>query len=430
MSPNRTQNPVTSQLSAKDIEITALRPKKHTLRNGIPLDVFISDAVEITRLDIVFEAGKAYADNTLAAIAAMALVTEGTSKHTAQDIANFLSFRGITIERSIDSLNTCFTIYLQNKYLEELLPLLKEIFCDCTFPKSEYEIYLQKKRQEFENQLQKTTYQASVECLKNIFGTESVYSKYLSLNDFDSITLKQVKDFHRQRYQWQNCKFFVAGNITANDIDLFDLTFGDLDCSGGTNHITPQPSKNKAVAKTLTMPDAVQSSIRFGKTIDLAWDSTEFAKLMIANTLLGGYFGSRLMMNIREDKGYCYGIYSSIQVERNTIYMIISTEVGTDVTQPTIKEIFAELKRLQEEPVGEEELSIAKSYLVGDFMRSVDGVYELLERERSFFTSHSDDTYTRNYLDAIESTTAQDIMQLAQKHFNPNDFVTVTAGNI
>ena len=151
---------------------------------------------------------------------------------------------------------------------------------------------------------------------------------------------------------------------------------------------------------------------------------------MIANTLLGGYFGSRLMMNIREDKGYCYGIYSSIQVERNAIYMIISTEVGTDVTQPTIKEIFAELKRLQDEPVGEEELSIAKSYLVGDFMRSVDGVYELLERERSFFTSHSNDTFTCNYLEAIESTTAQDIMQLARKHFNPDDFVTVTAGNI
>ena len=112
MSPIRTQNPVTSQLSAKDIDITALRPQKHTLRNGIPIDVFTSDAVEIMRLDIVFEAGKAYADNTLAAIAAMALVTEGTTKHTAQDFANFLSFRGITIERSLDSLNTCFTIYL------------------------------------------------------------------------------------------------------------------------------------------------------------------------------------------------------------------------------------------------------------------------------------------------------------------------------
>lgn len=428
--PDRKQNPVKEQLSAKNIDIAALRPDTYTLKNGITIDVFHSKAIEIMRLDFVFESGKAYANNTLAAIAAMALVTEGTSKHTAQEIANFLNFRGITIERTIDSLNTYFTIYLQNKYLSETLPLLKEIFCDCTFPQNEYEIYLQKKRQEFENQLQKTTYQASVACLQNIFGSDSIFSKYLTLKDFDKITLEQVRDFHQQYYQWQNCKIFAAGNVTQTNIQAFEETFGTIACDKVYKLIVPQQIQNQAITKNINIADAVQTSVRIGKTINASWDSMEFAKLMVANTLLGGYFGSRLMMNIREDKGYCYGIYSMLQVERNAIYMIISTEVGTEVTQSAINEIFNELQRMQNEPVSDEELQRSKSYLVGDFMRSIDGVYELLERYRSFHTSHTNDTFTHNYLAAIESTTAQDITDLAKKHFKPQDFVTVTAGNI
>ena len=136
------------------------------------------------------------------------------------------------------------------------------------------------------------------------------------------------------------------------------------------------------------------------------------------------------MMNVREDKGYCYGIYSTMQVERNAIYMLIATEVGSAVTNAAINEIFFEIKRLQTEPVGKDELQRSKNYLAGDFLRSMDGVYELLERDRTLHTSHTSDTFTKNLLKAIDETTADDIIALATKHFNTNDFVQITAGKI
>lgn len=428
--PDRRQNPVSSQISAKGIDIEALRPATHSLKNGIPLDVFTSNAVEIMRMDLVFEAGKAYTDNPLTAIAAMALVTEGTTEHSAKEIANFLNFRGITIDRTLDSLNTCFTIYLQNKYLGEFLPLLREIFTTPSFPKDEFDIYLNKKRQEFEKQQQKTSYIASVTCIKELFGNEGPFSKYLSANDFENITVDDVRAFHKQFYNWDNCRIFLAGNITSENINSLNRTFGDIVFDKTHTSIEPKAPTIQSVTQSINMPAAVQTSIRIGKIIDLPWNSMEFAKLMVANNLLGGYFGSRLMMNVREDKGYCYGIFSSMQVERNAIYMVISTEVGTDVTQAAVNEIYNEIRRLQSKLVPDDELQRAKSYMIGDFMRSVDGVYELLERQRTFFASHSNDSFTKNYLNAIENTTAEEIMALATKHLKTDEFVQITVGNI
>ncbi len=428
MNIDRTKNPTVAQLNTKNIDITNLQPQTHHLDNGIQLDVFPSAAVEIMRLDFVFEAGKAYAKNPLTAIAAMALITEGTTSHSAKEIADFLNFRGITMERTLDGLNTCFTIYLQNKYLNDFLPLLKEIFTQPAFAKDEFDIYLNKKQQELENQQKKTSYQASVTCIKELFGNRGPFSKYLAASDFDNITTNDVKAFFKKYYNWQNCKIFAAGNVTPNHISAINRTFGNIDVAPSPEVIEPQDTISQPIKRHISMAGAVQTSIRISKIIDCRWDSIEFAKLMVVNNLLGGYFGSRLMMNVREDKGYCYGIYSMMQVERNTIYMIISSEVGSDVAQAAIAEIFNEIQRLQTEPVPDDELQRSKNYMIGDFLRSVDGVYELLERDRTLHTTHSDNTFTKNILRAIDETDATDVMALARKHFATESFTQITAG--
>lgn len=428
MNIDRTKNPTVAQLSTKDIDITNLQPQTYRLDNGIQLDVFPSAAVEVMRLDFVFEAGKAYAENPLTAIAAMALITEGTARHSAKEIADFLNFRGITMERTLDGLNTCFTIYLQNKYMNDFLPLLKEIFTQPAFAEDEFDIYLTKKQQEFENQLKKTSYQASVTCIKELFGNQGPFSKYLAASDFGNITTNDVSAFYQKYYNWQNCKIFAAGNLNPNHINAVNHNFGTLEIAPSPSPIEPQTAINQPIKKHIDMAGAVQTSIRIGKIIPCRWDSMEFAKLMVVNNLLGGYFGSRLMMNVREDKGYCYGIYSMMQVERNAIYMIISSEVGTDVAQAAITEIFNEIQRLQTDPVPDDELQRSKNYLVGDFLRSVDGVYELLERDRTLHTTHSDNTFTKNLLRAIDETIATDVIALARKYFATDSFTQITAG--
>lgn len=428
---NRTRNPQPTELNTSDIDLSATTPKRHTLKNGIPVDVYFSDSLEITRLDVVFEAGKAFAENSLIAITAMALITEGTKRHSAREIADFLNFRGINIEKTIDALTVGLTIYLQNRYLDEFLPLLHEMLTESTMPENEFEVFLKNKKLEFDQLQRKTNYVASRTCLEEMFGKSHVYGKYIQSSDFETITLEQVQEFYRKRYGLQNCKFFLAGNIAGKDIAALDSIFGSHPLRAEKNNIEISVKANQNIAKAINMPESVQTSIRVGKIINLNWDSVELAKLLVVNNLLGGGFlGSRLMQNLREEKGYCYGIYSVISIERNAIYLMISTDVGNDVAGPAVTEIFNEIRRLQTEPVGEEELTTTRRFLIGDFIRGVDGVFELAERGRTQYAAQADDTFAKNYLEAIESITPEEIMELAKKHFAVDSFVQVLAGKI
>lgn len=429
MTLDRTRNPQPTELNTSNIDLSALEPRRHTLKNGIPVDVYFSDSLEIMRLDVVFEAGKAYADTSLVAITAMALITEGTGHRSAKEIADFLNFRGINIEKTIDALTVGLTIYLQNRYLDEFLPLLHEMLTESTMPENEFEVFLKNKRREFDQLQQKTNFTASRTCLEEMFGKGHVYGKYMQNSDFETITTEQVRKFYRERYGLQNCRFFLAGNVSEKNIAALENVFGNGTLPSGESPVEISVRPNPSVSKTIDRPEAVQTSIRIGKIIDLGWDSMEFAKLMVVNNLLGGGFlGSRLMRNLREEKGYCYGIYSVISIERKAIYMMVSTEVGNEVAKPAVTEIFNEIRRLQTEPVGEEELTTTRRFLIGDFIRGVDGVFELAERGRTQYAAQADDTFAKNYLEAIESITPEEIMELAKKHFATDSFVQVLAG--
>ena len=144
---------------------------------------------------------------------------------------------------------------------------------------------------------------------------------------------------------------------------------------------------------------------------------------MVLNTVLGGYFGSRLMSNIREDKGYTYGIYSVTQIHRGSIVFYITADVAADVAQAAVDEVMNEINRLQQQPISEEELERVRNYMMGDFIRSIDGVFDLSERYRQMVATHVGEQLTTNLLDAIATATPEQLQTLAQTYLC--DLVTV-----
>jgi predicted Zn-dependent peptidase len=174
-------------------------------------------------------------------------------------------------------------------------------------------------------------------------------------------------------------------------------------------------------------PDAIQSAVRVGRLLFNKKDPDYF-KFQVLNTVLGGYFGSRLMANIREDKGYTYGIGSGLASLVNGGYFFISTEVGVDVTNNTLSEIYKEIKLLREQPVNNEELETVRNYVLGQFLRSVDGPYSLADKFKAIWEFGLGYDYFENYFKAVKTITPKEIQELANKYLQEEDLIELVVG--
>ena len=182
----------------------------------------------------------------------------------------------------------------------------------------------------------------------------------------------------------------------------------------------------------MAVEGAVQNSLRIGLRLPFGWCDRDYATFMVLSTILGGYFGSRLMTTIREEKGYTYGIYSMTRMRRDSLSFGIISDVAAERAD-AVADIVAEMRRLCDEPVGDEELTLVRNCMVGDFMRSVDGVFERSERFCQMLTCGIDERFTDNYFDAIEPdnpscATPQRMQAMAQRLFDPEQMVLVSAG--
>jgi zinc protease len=154
----------------------------------------------------------------------------------------------------------------------------------------------------------------------------------------------------------------------------------------------------------------------------------DFSGLQILNTVLGGYFGSRLMNNIREDKGYTYGIGSGISSLQQAGYLFMATEVGADVCSAALTEIYKEIELLKNEPIGEEELNLVRNYMLGSMLGSLENVFSHADKFKNIYFSGLDYDYYTNYIATVKAITAEDLLAIANKYLTTDHFIEVVIG--
>jgi predicted Zn-dependent peptidase len=263
-----------------------------------------------------------------------------------------------------------------------------------------------------------------------LFGNEHPYGYFVELRDYDKVEREAVKNFHRENYVSGNCAIIVSGKIGTETLDLLDKHFGGQDWAG------PAEKKNvnnyqfhaTTLRENLVLKeDALQSAIRIGRVM---FNKThpDYLPMLVLSTVLGGYFGSRLMSNIREDKGYTYGIGCAMVSLKESGYFFIGTEVGVDVTQKALDEIYYELKRLREEPVGEDELMLVRNYLLGSFLGSVDGPFALADRFKGIMVYNLGYDYYDRYISTIRGIRPERLLELAQQYYKQDDLIELVAG--
>ncbi|MEI8058949.1 MAG: pitrilysin family protein [Ferruginibacter sp.] len=418
---NRTVSPPIKDAIEFDLK---LKPYvQFTLDNGIPVYVVDAGTQEVLQMEMVFYAGNWFEQQQLVAGATNYLLKNGTHSKSAFQINEEFDYYGAHCNRNCFNETAVISLSALSKYLDKLLPVIKEIITDASFSEEELNTYKQNSKQRLSVSLKKSEFVAARLIDAYVYGEKHPYGVYTNATDIDALNTTLLKDFYKQYYVNGQCVIFVSGKIPADLQQQLNNNFGALTISKPTflvNNIAVAPATEKKY-QIQNDAEGVQSSIRIARPFPNR-HHPDFMKIMVLNTLFGGYFGSRLMSNIREDKGYTYGIHSYVQNHLQQSAWLISTEAGKDVTAATIEEIYKEMKLLREELVDDEELLTVRNYLIGTILGDLDGPFQIMGRWKNLILNNLDDQYFHNSIQTIKTISAEELRELAKKYLNPEDF--------
>ncbi len=398
-------------------KINFINPVKYNLDNNIPVYVINAGKQDLVKIELIFKAGLWYETNSLTAPLTNKMLTEGTINYTANQIADKIDFYGAFIETITEKDMAYVSLYVLNKYLNNILPVLEEIIKNPIFQKNELSILIKNSKQQLIINNEKVDYIAKTKFNELIFGKKHPYGKNTELKDFDNINPERLKIFHKNYYSSNNCKIIVAGKVEKNCINLINKYFGQNDWAFNKT-INPKYypiNINKPNAQKIYKKNTLQSGIRIGK---LMFNKTnpDYIKLKVLNTILGGYFGSRLMTNIREDKGYTYGIGSALISLQNSGLFIIASELNVKFCSRAINEIYKEIKRLKNELIPVSELNLVKNYMLGNILRNTDGPFASAETFKAVMEYGIDNNYYYNFVNTIKNITPEQLQKLAETY--------------
>ena len=409
--------------------IKLIEPEKTILDNSIPLYSINSGTQDVLKIDLSFEAGMWYQSKPLIAGTVNEMLSEGTTSMSSMEIAEKLDYFGAFIQANPSKDFAGVTLFTLKKYLPETISILEDIIKNPIFPEHELINYTNKRKQTFQIEMEKVSNLARRKFNEQLFGKEHPYGKNQELLDYDSITQTDLIDFHNRYYNSANCKIIVSGRVDSETISIINMHFGNINWKK-KNIPAQETFSNTYIGKKeeiIIKEDVTQSAIRIGKQI-ITKHHPDYPKLEVVNTILGGYFGSRLMKTIREDKGYTYGISSFLVTLKNAGFFVIGSEVGSDVTKNAVDDIFIEIKKLRESFVSKDELEIVKNFMVGDLMRSFDGPFDLAQSYQSIIEMDIDYNFFNRTIDAIKSITPEEVKTLANTYLDESTMIKTIAG--
>lgn len=398
------------------------------LPNGIEVICMNDPNQEVFKMDVLFEAGIYYQPQPLIASTAINMLNEGTERHTAEQIADLFDYYGAYVDFNCGLHKSEVSLFSLKKYAAETIGMLAEMIRDSRIPEKELEIYLANTHQEFLVNNEKTSYLARKEFSALFFGSAHPYANQVSENDFNRVSPALLQDFYHRYINAQHCRIMLCGNVDNQILQIVADHFSPIP-RPALFHEVPSRSFSPAPAGRyhVEKENAVQTSLRIGKS-GVRLPDEDYAGFMLLNTVLGGYFGSRLMSNIREEKGYTYGISSfNVSMPLNS-YWCIATEVNQEYSSATIDEVFKEIRRLQTEPIPTEELTLVKNFLHGDLLREVDGVFAQSDTLKNKLNYGFDNNIYAEIIEKIKQYTAEDLLLLANKYWQTEEMYIVTAG--
>ncbi|QKZ15660.1 insulinase family protein [Spirosoma sp. KUDC1026] len=421
---DRTQSPAFQAI--QEVRIPVVQTK--TLDNNLPLHLIAVDQQPVLRLECVFNGGAWYEETPNSAFFAIKMLAEGAGNRTSAQISEYFDRYGAFLELNSGPDRASVVIYCLTKFLPDVLPLLRELLTEPLFPEKELDdlrnITLQNLRVNYE----KNAYRAGILFREKLYGLNHPYGRTQRPELIEQLTRQDVVDFYQRVIRQQPFHVVVAGQVGENEILLINRELGQLpimhsELPGFTGDVEPE----RAAPTLLEKADSIQSSIRVGRRL-FTRSHPDFFKMLVTNEVLGGYFGSRLMKNIREEKGFTYGISSNMPAFRRDGYFIIGTDVNKENTQQTLDEIRKEIQILQTIPVSENELTTVKNYMAGEFVGSLNTPFEIADRYKGILLDGLSTDFLTTYITNVRAVTPDDIMAMATAYLAEENLREVIVG--
>jgi zinc protease len=398
------------------------------LANGLPLHILNAGTQPLLRLELIFSAGTTSEAKSNVSYFTIKMLGEGTQKRTSGEIMEYIDQYGAFIDFNHGVERVSISIYTLNKYLPNLLPILVELIQEPTFPEKEFQNLKNITLQSLRVSEEKSNYLAAKLFRELLFGPEHPYGKSLNLDAINPLEKTDLLKHFEQNIRNRKFELIMVGSFTEVEVERVVQIFESLviDNQIVTNKLSSSPAQN-AGKHFFHKEGSLQSSIRVGRKL-FGKSHPDYFPLAITNEIFGGYFGSRLMKNIREEKGFTYGIHSSLALYKEEGYLVIGTDVKTDFTEQTLAEIAKEAQKMQTELVDSQELAIVKNYMLGAFAGSLNTPFDLAEVFKGVYFNQLTYDFYQKYIDTIQNITAEEIRQTAQKYLDVEQMLEVVVG--
>lgn len=407
-------------------DISFPKVKSKVLSGGVPLHLLNTGTQPVLKLEVLFPQGGSY-DESKAGVSLIALkmLKEGTQSYSSNEIASHFAQYGAFLEIHPSFDVPAVTLYCLSKHLSRVLPYLNEVLHSPTFPDQELGRVLHIEKQQLQLQNERSNIVATKKFRNLLFGPEHPYGRIIEEADLNQIRYQELDSFHQKHFT--NYEILVSGEVSNEMLSVLESHFENIapkSILSRTYQGVTYPNTSEYLEP---WEDALQSSIRHGRQV-IDKTHQDYIPLLIATTVLGGYFGSRLMKNIREDKGYTYGIYSSLVSLKNQTYFVIATDVKKEFCQATLEEINKELHQLLTDPIDDQELKTVKNYMLGHFQSQLNSAFSLAEKFKDIHIYGLTYEYYDRFLKTLQNIDSEDVLAIANKYLHPDSMKTVIIG--
>ncbi len=408
------------------MDISLQNARVHECKNGVKIYILHSEEFEVLRTSFIFGAGSVNQKEPFVASATANLLSEGGDGMTSLEVAEKLDYYGSYYDVNIDRDYTYINFCSLTKFVEPTLEVAKQIILHPSFPAKEVETYAAKRKQRLTIERQRIETKAREEFAKSLFGASHPYGTTSPTDAYDSLTRESVMRFYNTYYCAKNCFVVCSGRVGESELELIERVVEAIPSGEATPEVR-FPEVEQRSFFHVEDSNAVQSSIRIGRRL-FTRQHPDFIGMQVVATILGGYFGSRLMQSLREERGYTYGVVSALVNFATEGYIAIATQVGCEVAEDALQLIYDEIERLRNEAIGEDELTMVKHIMAGEMMRILDGPFGIADVTIENILCGNDNSVIAKNLEKIESITVEEVQRLAQKYLKREDLITVVAG--
>ena len=400
------------------------------LSNGIKVNLLPCGTVEVLEIQFIFRGGKNYESHTGVARFTASNLAEGTQSYTSLELAQQLDKYGAWINKQAGEESLSISLASTTAKIQETLPLLAEVVLGPTFPEHEFDMLKQRTLQKMHISEQKTSPKAQRAFNELMFGNQHPYGSFYGKNELQAIEISDIKQHYEQYIYSGNAEIIVSGHFDELALlNLLEKTFGSLPTENPINPIFDTPKSFSNKGRHFIEHEGMQATLRLGHP-GMKRLHPDYYGMSVVNTLFGGFFGSRLMHNIREEKGYTYGIYSGWIASKHGGYFVVQTDVGNEYIEPTIKEVKLEMQKLIEKGVEEAELQLVKNYILGKSISQRETPFQLGEILRfSIMHDISFEELDRKF-EVVAQMQPADVGRLAAQYLQPDNLLEVVVGKM